>query len=217
MNVASSPPLPGRLRRAARSVRRAVLRRRRWLAAACAGVAVAAGVHAAAPPPSETTGVWVAARDLAAGTEVVPDDVLRRQLDPMARPDGAVPDSPVGAVLASPLRAGEPVTDVRLWDGALVAAHPGLTAVPVRLSDPGAASLLEPGDTVDLWATGQRSAGSSLVVGGARVVTLPPVDDASAGSLTGRLVVLAVDPQAVPTVQEASARRFLSWSLGPLP
>src|SRR3954452_19155694 len=115
-----------------RPLRRAVLARRRVLAAALAAVAVAAGVQAARPQPPTRAAVLVAAHDLPAGTLLTAHDVRRAAYAPGSVPSGLA-DAPVGRTLAAPLRAGEPVTDVRLVGPALTDGYPGLVAVPVRL------------------------------------------------------------------------------------
>ena len=75
-----------------------------------------------------------------------------------AGPSGAlasVADLP-GRPLAGPVRAGEPLTDVRLLGPALLDALPGdaeeRVAVPVRLADAGVTQLLAVGDRVDVLA-----------------------------------------------------------------
>src|SRR3954467_8454852 len=121
-----------RLTAAVRPVRRAVLARRRLLAAVLTAVAVATGLHAAAAPPPAVVDVVVAARDLPAGTVLDAGDVRSVVFAPGSVPAGAAPDA-AGRTLAAPLRAGEPVTDVRLVGPALTDGYPGLAAVPVRL------------------------------------------------------------------------------------
>jgi hypothetical protein len=48
---------------------------------------------------------------------------------------GALPLHPEGRTLAGPVRAGEPVTDVRLVSPSLAAGYPGRVLVPVRIAD----------------------------------------------------------------------------------
>src|SRR4051794_23064350 len=96
-----------------RPVRRAVLARRRLLAAALTAVAVASGIRAVAAPPAAAVPVRVAARDLPAGMVLAAGDLRTTGFAPASVPDGLSVDA-VGRTLAAPLRAGEPVTDVRL-------------------------------------------------------------------------------------------------------
>lgn len=201
-----------RLRRFRRAVRRRILARRRWLAALCAGIAVAAGIQAAAPSSPTAVAVWVAIRDLPAGTVLSADDVRRQPLAPDSVPDGTAPD-PVGEVLAAPVRGGEPLTDVRLVGAGLASVHPDLTTIPVRLPDPGIVELLEPGDRIDLLATDPQAGGSRVVAADAVVLATPPPREATAATTPpGALVVLGVAPASVAGVTEASVRWFLSYS-----
>ena len=135
-------------------------------------------------------------------------------LAPDAVPDGVEQDA-VGQTLAAPVRAGEPITDVRLVGAGLAAAHPDLATVPVRLPDSGLAALLEPGDRIDLIATDPQAGGSRVVAADALVLAIPPSDEATATSAPpGALVLLGVAPTSVPDVTEASVRWFLSYSFG---
>lgn len=173
---------------------------------------MAAGVHAVSAPPPATVEVWGAARDLPAGSVLARDDVQLLALPPDAVPDGRATET-VGQTLAAPVRAGEPITDVRLVGAELAAAHPELTTVPVRLPDAGLADLLEPGDRIDLRATDPQAGGSRVVAADALVLATPPAPDpAAATGAPGALVVLGVAPASVAGVTEASVRWFLSFS-----
>ncbi len=195
-----------------RAVRRTVLARRRLLAALFTAGAVAAGLQVVAGPPPPTVVVTTAARDLPAGTVLGIDDVRRADVPPDTVPVGAVDDA-TGLTLAAPLRAGEPVTDVRLVGADLASAHPDLAAMPVRLPDPGSAALLEAGDRIDLVATDPQAGGSRVVAYDALVLAIPGGSrDAEPAAISGSVVLLAIDPSAVPTVSEAAARLFLSYA-----
>ncbi len=201
-----------RVHRFRRAVRRRVLARRRPLAALCAGIAVVAGVHTVTAPPPPTVAVLTAARDLPAGSVLDDADLERRPMPPDAVPDGAEHDA-VGHTLAAPVRAGEPITDVRLVGAGLADAHPDLATVPVRLPDAGLAALLEPGDRIDLIATDPQAGGSRVVAADALVLAIPPPSEATAASAPpGALALLAVAPASVEIVSEASVRWFLSYS-----
>ncbi len=193
-----------------RAVRRAVLARRRLLAALLTAVGVAAGMHAATSPPPATVEVTVAARDLPAGTVLAPADLRRVGFAPGSVPAGASYDA-VGRTLAAPLRAGEPVTDVRVVGPALTEGYPGLTAVPVRLPDAGMAGLLRVGDVVDLVSADPQGGGASVVATGVPVLAVPasaPGTDPS--GLPGRLVVIGASAGDVPRIADASVRTFLT-------
>jgi Flp pilus assembly protein CpaB len=208
------PSPADRLRAVRRGLRRAVLRRRRLLAALCVAAAVALGIRAVAAPPPPTTTVLTAARDLPAGAPVAADDVVAVDYAPESVPAGAVTD-PVGQTLAAPLRRGEPVTDVRLVGESLADAHPQLTTLPVRLPDPGAASLLAPGDRIDLVATDPQGGGARVVASDVLVLATPapPPDGVATGAATpGVVVVVGVSPVSVTAVTDASVMRFLGYA-----
>jgi Flp pilus assembly protein CpaB len=210
--VPTRAELTQRLARRRRTVRRVVLARRRPLAAALAAGAVLAGVHELRPPPPAVQTVLTAARDLPAGTRLGADDVA-----PVDYRTGTVPSgvarAAVGRVLAAPVRAGEPLTDVRFVGPALAAAYPGSVVVPVRLPDAGMASLLRAGDRIDLVAADPQGSVARLVADDLTVVALPPaVDDAAAAGLPGRLVVLAVPEGAREALAQAAVTGFLTFT-----
>src|SRR6478735_10182189 len=109
-----------------RRLRRTVLARRRPLAALCAAVALAAGLHAASAPPPRLTTVLTASHDLAAGVVVRSGDLRRTAFAPPSVPAGVLSSaSAVGRTTAGPVRAGEPLTDVRLVTRSLLTGYPG--------------------------------------------------------------------------------------------
>ena len=201
---------PDRLAARVRAVRRAVLARRRLLAALLTAVAVASGIRAAAAPPPAAVEVTVAARDLPAGTVLGPRDLRTVGFAPGSVPSGSAPDA-VGRTLAAPLRAGEPVTDVRVVGPALTEGYPGLSAVPVRLPDAGMADLLRVGDVVDLVSADPQRGGARVVATALPVLAVPAAPaEVGASGLPGRLVVVGAEPADVPRIADASARTFLT-------
>ena len=199
-----------RLAALVRPVRRAVLARRRLLAALLTAVAVATGLHAATAPPPAEVRVLVAARDLPSGVVLSSGDLRRVGFAPGSVPDGAVAD-PAGRTLAAPLRAGEPVTDVRLVGPSLTDGYPGLAAVPVRLPDAAMAGLLTVGDRVDLVSADPQGGPATLVASDVPVLALPPGDgEVGAAGLSGRLVVVGAPPADVERIADASVRTFLT-------
>ncbi len=208
--------LRDRVSAGARRVRRAVLVRRRLLAALLTAAAVAGVVQALAPPAPETRPVLAAGSDLPAGAVVGPDDLVTVRVPPAAVPDGVVTgEEAVGQRLASPLRRGEPVTDVRLVSGSLLAGRPGEVAVPLRIPDAASVELVDVGDRVDVLATDPRGREeASTVVRGARVLALPETTaPGPANTQGGRLVVLAVERDVAPRLAAATARASLSLTL----
>ena len=195
-----------------RPVRRAVLARRRLLAALLTAVAVATGIHAAAAPPPAAVEVAVAARDLPAGAVLREDDLRTVGFAPGSVPAGVAADV-AGRTLAAPLRAGEPVTDVRLVGPALTDGYPGLAAVPVRLPDAGLAGLLRVGDRIDLVAADPQGGDARVVATDVPVLAIPDAaPEVGASGLTGRLVVVGADPGEVPQIVDAAVRTFLTVS-----
>jgi pilus assembly protein CpaB len=204
----------------AASVRRASHtfgRHRRLVAAALAGIAVLAGVSAARPRPMPTAAIWVAARDLPGGMSLTTADVTLHRFPLDDVPGGAIraPDGVVGRLLAAPVRRGEPMTDVRLLDQALVAAlaRPGLVAVPVRLSDgAAAAALVHAGDGVDILATpdvdGRLAGTPRLVATSVTVLSVPAASDTSSDDGGGLLIVAVTSAQARSLAQAAGTSRL---------
>ena len=177
----------------------------------CAAIAVLAGVQAARPADSPTVRVTVAARDLASGTVLDPDDVAVRRFPPGSVPSG-VESRAVGRTLAAPVRKGEPLTDVRLVSPALLAGYPGRVALPVRIADADAVGLVQVGDHVDLVAADPRSGTATHAAVDVPVLALPSpaTPDVGASGLTGRLVVVAALPGEVDRIAGAAATDLLS-------
>lgn len=199
------------LRRRLRALRRAVLVRRRSLAALLVAVATLIGVRSLAAPAPATIAVPVAARDLPAGEVLGADDLATARFAPGTEPSRLAPDA-VGRVLAAPLSAGEPVTGPRLVGSGLAQAHPTLTALPVRLPDPGMVGLLRVGDRVDLIATDPESGTAATLALDVLVLAIPAAEETGGSGLTGRLVVLGVRPDVALDVAGATLTRFLSVS-----
>ncbi|MDX6358530.1 MAG: hypothetical protein QOH37_1584 [Nocardioidaceae bacterium] len=205
-------PAPGRRERVRRAVRRTVLARRRPLAALCVAGAVLAGLHAVRPPPGPTVTVEVAAHDLPSGAVLTDADLEPRSYPARLAPVGSEADA-VGRTLASPVRAGEPVTDARLVSPALLAGYPGRVALPVRIADAAAVGLLRTGDRVDLVAADPRRGTASYVAVGVPILAIPAPDSArvtSGAALSGRLVVVAAAPSDVDRIAGAAATDLLT-------
>ncbi len=189
-----------------------VLSRRRPLAALIAAAAAIAALHELRPPSPDVVPVPTAAHDLAAGTTLGADDLTSVDFAVGTAPTGVVADA-VGRVLAAPVRAGEPVTDVRLVGSALAASQPGAIALPVRLPDAGMVDLLRTGDRIDLVAADPQGGTARLVATGLTVLALPPADDETAASgLPGRLVLLAVPRSDREDIAQAAVTGFLTFA-----
>lgn len=173
---------------------------------------------AGAPVEGSTVPVAVAAADLPAGRSLTADDVRPAQLPADRAPAGvdADPAALTGRVLAAPVRAGEPITDVRLVGPGLWAAVPdGQVAAPVRLADLAVATLLRAGDRVDVLAAAGEAAAPSveLVASGALVLTAPEPSGGTAAGDAG-LLVLAVPPDTAAALAAAAATGSLTVTLG---
>jgi pilus assembly protein CpaB len=182
------------------------------------------------PAPSgaqATVPVVVAAADLAAGAVLTGADLQVVPLPALAVPDGVVAEVGRlnGQVLAGPLRRGEPVTDVRVVGPGLWSQVPsGQVAAPVRLADLAVATLLRPGDRVDVLAaaadTGDAHTGDAEVVAARALVVSAPA--ASAADPVSRvaadgsgLLVLAVPPDTARKLAGTAANSTLTVTLGP--
>jgi len=199
-----------------RRLRRRLLAHRRALAALCAALAVLAAFRAQAAPPPARTEVLTAAADVPGGSVLEPEDLARVALDPASVPDGTFrrASEAVGRTTAAPLRAGEPLTDVRLVAPSVLRGYPGLVAVPVRLGDAEATALLRVGDRVDLLAADPQGGHPARTVGTrVPVLALPrPRDDVTTGGAApeGALVVVGVPPGTAAVLTAASATSYLA-------
>lgn len=116
-----------------------------------------------APPP--TVPILVTTHDVRAGAVLTGRDVRPVAVPRVLAPAGAVPAVArlVGRTLAAPMRAGEPVTDLRLVGPSLLAGYalPGadMVAAPVRVADAGTVRLVRPGDLVDVLAADPSGSG----------------------------------------------------------
>jgi len=199
-----------------RRVRRAVLGRRRLLAALFAALAVAAALRAVTGPPPATTLVLTAARDLPSGSVLRPGDLRAVEFATGSVPAGVLGARDlVGRTTASPLRAGEPLTDVRLVRGSLLEGYPGLVAAPVRIGDAEAVRLLRVGDRIDLLAADpQGSPEADVIAEAAPVIALPGGRQRSRFSSSdgsgGALVIVAVTAETARRVAESGVSAFIT-------
>lgn len=219
-------------------VLRALDRHRRLVAAIAAAVAVVASLLTLRPPPPPSVPVVVAAHDLPGGQLLQAEDLTLMAWPGADPPAGGLTrvSAAAGRLLAAPVRASEPVTDVRLVGSGLSSSlDPGQVAVPVPIADAGAAALLHPGDRIDVLAAtavGQATAaldpvdpvGSPASVQARTVaydVLVLSVADPAAGSAPydaggPPLVVLAVDVPTARDLAAAAASARLSVALRPV-
>lgn len=202
-----------RLTLSLRRIRRLVLARRRLLAGLTAAVAVAAGLQAATGPPPATVPVLTAAHDITAGSVLTAADLARVRFAPGSVPEGVAGSrrQVVGRTATVPIRAGEPITDVRLLAGSMLAGYPGMVAAPVRVGDAGAVNLLRVGDRVDILAADPRGAEEAAVVADeAAVIAIPEPSADAAAAQPGALIVVAVPDRTARAIAAAGVARYLS-------
>ena len=204
---------------------------RRGAAALLAAGALALALRPSGPaPPAPGTvavPVVVAAGDLPAGAALAAPDLRVASIPPPLRPAGsvAVAGALVGRVLASPVRAGEPLTDVRLVGAGLTALlAPGQVAAPVRLADLAVSGLVRAGDQVDVLAAtpgtdrAEQVASAALVLAAPGATAEPGTRPAGAavgeaGAAPDGLLLLAVDPATAARLAAASAGATLTVTL----
>ncbi len=196
-----------------RAVRHQLLQRRRLIAAVLVGAACLTGLRTLAPAPPDTVEVTVARRDLPAGARLTGADLTTAQFLASTAPS-ALSANPVGRVLTGPIGRGEAVTSLRLVGPDLAAAQPGQTLLPVRLPDAGMATLLRPGDSVDLYATDPGTGAARLLATDVAVLATPQdLPDGPAGGSGGALVVMGVPPSSALDITGASLAEFLTVAL----
>ncbi|MGN6782646.1 MAG: RcpC/CpaB family pilus assembly protein [Marmoricola sp.] len=194
-------------------LRRRVLWHRRALAAACCAGAVWAGVHAAAPPPPQTVAVWTTARPLSSGAVLTSADLVRRPFAPGSVPEERLrsPGDVVGRVLARPVGAGAVLTAADVVGDHWLDGRPGMSAVPVRVTDAAAAGLLRVGDRVALLAADpQGREPATTLATDAAVLAVPARAGDGNAALPGRLVVVGVPAPSAATLAAAATRGFLT-------
>ncbi|MEV4577086.1 RcpC/CpaB family pilus assembly protein [Nonomuraea jabiensis] len=180
-------------------------RRRRLVAAALAALAVMSAFIATRPEPAPT--ILVAARDLSPGL-LGPGDLTPAALN--HPPTGAVRAAAAGQILASPMRKGEPLTDVRLLHSYRL--PPGMVATPVRIADAATASLLTPGATITVLAAGEETHPARAVAEDVRIITIPRTPKTTSET-HGALIVLATTPTQAAELASAQTTGHLSITI----
>lgn len=185
---------------------RTVLVRR---AAAGVLVLVSAVLFARDAAATDQVRVLVAARDLTPGAQLQPVDVRIAEYSPTTVPDGALTEiaDALEHTVAGPVRAGEPLTDVRLLSPRLAEAAVGTgdaRVVPIRPTDPGVTELLRAGDTVDVLTVGAGDEDRvARILASKAVVVLVSQEDARQRA-SDRVVLVAMSAEEAATVAAAS-------------
>lgn len=195
-------------------LRSALSRRRRLTAAVLAGLAVALVLVRLAPPEARTVPVVTAAEPMVAGTVVSAGQLAVAAYPHAVVPEGAVSDPAelVGRTLAGPAGPGQPLTTTAVVGPGLLTGRPsGLTAVTLRIDDPGVLRHVRAGDHVDVVhlpdgaaAEERRLLGRGLPV--LWVAPGPPATDAhllSASSGAGEDGLLVVGARRADAAQLA--------------
>ncbi|MBB3035877.1 RcpC/CpaB family pilus assembly protein [Hoyosella altamirensis] len=179
---------------------------------------IAAFVAAIAPGRDAGVEVVVVTRDLAAGSELTDDDIELTLVTSAQRPQSALvrADQAVGQRVATPVRAGELLTDARVLTPQLIDEILGARqsrGVPVRLADSSVAGLLRAGDRVDVLS---HPAGSPLEPERATSVVTEDavvlfVTEESPGHEA--LVILGLPPDEAVAVAGASLRGAVTVTL----
>jgi Flp pilus assembly protein CpaB len=170
---------------------------------------ILAGVAAIrSDPQGERMTIVVAARDLTPGSTLTGDDIKLESRLATTLPDGPQTDagSVVGATLASPVRRGEVLTDVRLLGSRLAgaAAGPDARIVPLHLADNAVVDLVRTGDIVDILAAADSGADAvPRVVATNAVVVLVSAKAKGTTAANDRVVLVALPAAAANTVAGA--------------
>ncbi|ALQ30242.1 hypothetical protein ATC04_06460 [Arthrobacter sp. YC-RL1] len=178
--------------RPVRTRHEALRRYRRPLAIACLLLAAAAALNELSSGQLAQREVVVAVSDLAAGAMISPADVQLQRIP--ADPDDhrllTDPQELVGQRLAIAVPAGTALRSYLLVGPQLLAGSaPGTVAVPIRLSDPAAVGLLNPGQLVDIVLTTgdgfERQIRSETIAQRVAVLWVPAADRGEFGMLSG--------------------------------
>ncbi|MCR6484053.1 SAF domain-containing protein [Amycolatopsis sp. OK19-0408] len=188
---------------------------RRWLAAGLLLAGALLFAHPGSARGAPTTPTVVAAHDLPSGAALRTSDVRLADLPDSARPAGV--SSTLGEVeghlLAGAVRAGEPLTDVRLAKTIPASGEPGTATVPVRLADSAVAGLLGLGGRVDVVAAPEPGAPASVLASGATVVAIGHQEKAAGGPEKGPLVLLRLPEATATRVAAISLERPVTVTL----
>jgi pilus assembly protein CpaB len=199
-------------RRPLQALARAASWHRRKLAVLAAVAAVLTGVSAAAPEGPAMISVVKARSQLPSGTIVSPSDVVLDRVAASDVPEGVLTDpvALIGRTLAAPVAENQMMTPLAATD-ARTSVPQGHVIAPLRLADATLATLLRPGDLIDVIAADAQAGQATVVAAGARVVTIPQAPEERAGpGPEGALVLIGVDAQTASVVAHAAASATLS-------
>lgn len=199
-------------RRPLQALARAASWHRRKLSVVAAIAAVLTGISAAAPEGPAMITVVMARDQLAGGTVLSASDLRADPVVAADVPEGVVtdPDELLGKTLAAPVARNQMLT-LLATTTARGTVRPGHVIAPLRLADAAQAALLQPGDVVDVLAANSEAEQAAVIAAGARVVTVPEVQQDRAGpGADDALVLLDVDGQTATALAQAAAAATLS-------
>lgn len=171
-------------------VRRFTFRHRRPLAAALMFVAVLSALQTMRPGSGGAT-VIVAAQDLAAGTEVAASDIDTMSW-PGEPPEGFATsnDAVIGEVVATPVLAGEPLTDSRIrGPGFLTGFGPDAVVTTIHIADPTSLTGVRVGDTVAVVGTDAKTSEAAFISRDVHILSVPDLEKIRSGEGTSIQVI----------------------------
>src|SRR5690606_30581496 len=158
-----------------------------------------------------TVTVLRAVEPLPAGSRAAPGQVRAVPLPADAVPEQALTDPAQmsGRIIAATVPVGQVLTEPDLVAGRSL--RPGAVLAPVRLSDPGLAAVLRPGEVIDIVATDGRSGAAEIVAEAVRLVTLPELGEAAGrADAGGVLLLIETDAGTATELARAAATSTLS-------
>lgn len=139
-----------------------------------------------------TESVLVANQDLAAGTVLSINDFKVIAIPTKYKATNAISESEIqNLALASDVKKGEQLTSTRF----LTIATSDKNLVPIRIADSQISKIIQPGQIVDIVASGERDLRAKLLAKSVRIVALYPESQAFTNS-QGILVLVAAEPEA---------------------
>ena len=140
---------------------------------------------------------------------------------------GSIDDVVKGAVVRSPLTAGQPITSASIVHGNAVGfmaamLNPGMRAISIAIStDSGAGGFILPNDRIDLILTRKGDANRvsvSTLLSDIRVLAVDQTfkQEKDAKTVIGKTATLEVTPAQAEQVAKAQGQGVLSLSLRPL-
>lgn len=139
-----------------------------------------------------TDSVLVANQDLAAGTVLSINDFKVISIPTKYKATNAISASEIqNLALASDVKKGEQLTSTRF----LTIATSDKNLVPIRIADSQISKIIQPGQIVDIVASGEKDLRAKLLAKSVRIVALYPESQAFTNS-QGILVLVAAEPEA---------------------